>query len=182
MNFVSALNFRNRSLDRVHDLNIFGFYSGQRNRWRIMSDRIWLVTDGTAETALLGVFSSKFGAERYRTLLVEQYALGRNLSVRGKQLAQDAGAWTLGMGPAVVAQEVDLSSEALPGAWVVRVDETCRMVSCEFTTKVLASKQFERYRVGIHHVTQAYGSTPQAALDGARRAMVSYLTKGSRRY
>src|SRR5439155_3645023 len=106
--------------------------------------RVWLVTDGSPETPVLGLFSERAGAERYRDALVERYALGKNLSVRGKQLSADAGAWTLGLGPTVVDRPLDLSHDALPGAWIVRVDETCRMISCEFTTSIVASKPFER--------------------------------------
>src|SRR5581483_6227874 len=85
--------------------------------------KIWLTTDGQPLDSILGVFASEAAAARYRDQLVERYSLGRNLSLYGKPLAQDAGAWQLGLGPSVVERAVDDSIEFLRGAWVVKVDE-----------------------------------------------------------
>jgi len=137
--------------------------------------KIWFTTDGRPLESVLGVFSSKAGAVRYRGLLVERYALGRNLSVLGKPLAHDAGAWELGLGPDVVERTVDDNLDFLRGAWVVKVDETCRMVSCEFSTRLKPSQPPATYRVGIHRICQAHGMTPHAALDAARKAMIAHL-------
>lgn len=139
--------------------------------------RIWLTTDGRPHDAILGAFSTEAAAERYRTLLVERYSLGKNLSLMGKPLAQDADTWRLGLGPTVVERTVDSDLEFLRGAWVVKVDETCRMVACEFSTKLKPGQPPATYRVGIHRICQAHGMTPQAALDGARKAMVSHLSR-----
>ena len=137
--------------------------------------RIWLATDGRPHDSVLAVFSTEAGAARYRTLLVERYSLGRNLSVLGRPLARDADSWRLGFGPEVVERTVDDNIDFLRGAWVVKVDESCRMVACEFSTKLKPSQPPATYRVGIHRVCQAHGLTPQAALDAARKAMVSHL-------
>ena len=137
--------------------------------------KIWLTTDGQSLDSILGVFTSEATAERYRNQLVERYSLGRNLSLYGKPLAHDAGSWELGLGPAVVERAVDDSIEFLRGAWVVKVDETCRMVSCEFSTKLRPSQPPSTYRVGIHRICQAHGMTPHAALDAARKAMIAHL-------
>ena len=137
--------------------------------------RIWLTTDGRPHDSVLAVFSSETGAHRYRTVLVERYALGRNLSLMGKPLARDADSWRLGFGPEVIERTVDDNLDFLRGAWVVKVDESCRMVGCEFSTKLKPSQPPSTYRVGIHRVCQAHGMTPQAALDAARKAMVSHL-------
>jgi hypothetical protein len=137
--------------------------------------RIWLTTDGRPLESILGVFSSEGGAARYRALLVERYALGKNLSVLGKPLAHDAGSWELGLGPEVVERTVDDNLDFLRGAWVVKVDETCRMVSCEFSTRLKPGQPPATYRVGIHRICQAHGMTPHAALDAARKAMIAHL-------
>jgi hypothetical protein len=137
--------------------------------------RIWLTTDGRPHDSVLAAFSSEAGAMRYRTLLVERYALGRNLSALGKPLARDADSWRLGFGPEIVERTVDDSLDFLRGAWVVKVDESCRMVACEFSTKLKPSQPPSTYRVGIHRVCQAHGMTPQAALDAARKAMIGHL-------
>jgi hypothetical protein len=139
--------------------------------------KIWLTTDGQPHDSILGVFTSQAGAERYRDLLVERYSLGKNLSLMGKQLAHDADAWRLGLGPTVVQRTVDDNLDFLRGAWMVKVDETCRMVSCEFSTKLKPTQSPATYRVGIHRICQAHASTPQAALDAARKAMVSHLSR-----
>lgn len=55
--------------------------------------RIWIVTEGAPDAAALAYFSSSASAESYRRLLVERYGLGKNLSLNGRQLARDAGAW-----------------------------------------------------------------------------------------
>lgn len=137
--------------------------------------KIWLTTDGQPIDSILGVFTSEAAAARYRDQLVERYALGKNLSLYGKPLAGDAGAWQLGLGPSVVERAVDDSIEFLRGAWVVKVDETCRMVACEFSTKLRPSQPPSTYRVGIHRICQAHGMTPHAALDAARKAMIAHL-------
>lgn len=137
--------------------------------------KIWLTTDGQPIESILGVFTSEVTAARYRDQLVERYSLGKNLSLHGKPLAHDAGAWQLGLGPEVVERAVDDSIEFLRGAWVVKVDETCRMVACEFSTKLRPSQPPSTYRVGIHRICQAHGMTPHAALDAARKAMIAHL-------
>lgn len=140
-------------------------------------NRIWLTTDGRPHDVILGAFSTEGAAERYRTLLVERYSLGKNLSLMGRPLAQDADTWRLGLGPTVVERTVDTNLEFLRGAWVVKVDESCRMVACEFSTKLKPGQPPATYRVGIHRICQAHGMTPQAALDGARKAMVAHLSR-----
>lgn len=137
--------------------------------------KIWLTTDGRPHDGVLGIFSSEFGARRYRDLLVERYALGKNLSLLGKPLARDADAWRLGLGPEVVERTLDDNIDFMRGAWVVKVDESCRMISCEFSTKLKPNQPPSTYRVGIHRVCQAHATTPQAALDAARKAMVAHL-------
>ena len=149
---------------------IFGFYSGTK-----MTNRIWITTDGRPHDSILAVFTARERAERYRDLLVERYSLGKNLSLMGKQLARDANNWQLGLGPAVIDRSVDENLDFLRGAWVVKVDESCRMVSCEFSTQLRPNQPPATYRVGIHRVCQAHAMTPQAALDAARKAMVSHL-------
>ena len=137
--------------------------------------KIWLTTDGQPLDSILGVFTSEAAAARYRDQLVERYSLGKNLSLYGKPLAEDVGSWQLGLGPSVVERAVDDSTEFLRGAWVVKVDETCRMVACEFSTKLRPSQPPSTYRVGIHRICQAHGMTPHAALDAARKAMIAHL-------
>jgi hypothetical protein len=137
--------------------------------------RIWLTTDGRPHDAILGIFSTEAAATQYRTLLVERYSLGKHLSVSGRPLARDADSWRLGFGPDIVERGVDDNLDFLRGAWVVKVDESCRMVSCEFSTKLKPSQPPATYRVGIHRVCQAHGMTPQSALDAARKAMVAHL-------
>ena len=137
--------------------------------------KIWLTTDGQPHEGILGIFSTEIGARRYRDLLVERYALGKNLSVSGKPLARDAGAWQLGLGPDIVDRTIDDDLDYLRGAWVVKVDESCRMVACEFSTKIKPTHPPSTYRVGIHRICQAHATTPQAALDAARKAMVAHL-------
>jgi hypothetical protein len=137
--------------------------------------RIWFATDGRPHDAVLGVFTTKEGAERYCETLIERYALGKNLSVMGKPLAHDADAWRLGLGPTVSPANIDEDVEFLRGAWVVKVDETCRMVACEFSTKLKPNQPPSIYRVGIHRICQAHGRTPHGALDAARKAMVAHL-------
>ena len=137
--------------------------------------KIWLTTDGQPVDSLLGLFTTEDAARRYRDVLVERYGLGKSLSALGKQLAHDADAWRLGLGPSVVHRTVDDNVEFLRGAWVVKVDETCRMVACEFSTRLKPGQPPAAYRVGIHRVCQAHGTTPQSALDAARKAMVVHL-------
>jgi len=139
--------------------------------------KIWLTTDGTSHDCILGAFTTQSGAERYRDLLVERYSLGKNLSLMGKPLAQDADTWRLGLGPTVVDRTVDANLEFLRGAWVVKVDESCRMVACEFSTKLKPGHPPATYRAGIHRICQAHGMTPHAALDAARKAMVAHLSR-----
>ncbi len=139
--------------------------------------KIWLTTDGRPHDAILGAFTTEGAATRYRDLLVERYALGRNLSLMGKPLAHDADNWRLGLGPTVVDRTVDANLEFLRGAWVVKVDESCRMVACEFSTQIKPGKPPAIYRVGIHRICQAHGMTPHAALDAARKAMLSHLAR-----
>src|SRR4029077_9391553 len=110
-------------------------------------NRIWLTTDGRPQDSILGVFTTPERAKRYRDLLVERYALGKNLSVLGKPLARDADTWRLGLGPDVVERTVDDNTDFLSGAWVVKVDETCRMVGCEFSTQLKPSQPPATYRV-----------------------------------
>jgi hypothetical protein len=137
--------------------------------------KIWLTTDGRPHDSVLGIFTTEAGARRYRELLVERYALGKNLSLAGKPLALDADAWRLGMGPDVVERTIDGNLEFLRGAWIVKVDESCRMIACEFSTKLKPNHPPTTYRVGIHRVCQAHGATPQGALDAARKGMVAHL-------
>ncbi|HEY4217245.1 MAG TPA: hypothetical protein VGM67_08905 [Gemmatimonadaceae bacterium] len=137
--------------------------------------KIWLTTDGRPHDSILGIFTSERTAERYCEQLVERYSLGKNLSLMGRQLAKDADTWRLGLGPTVVQCSVDENLEFLRGAWVVKVDETCRMVACEFSTQLKPTQSPSVFRVGIHRICQAHGMTPQAALDRARKAMVSHL-------
>jgi len=137
--------------------------------------KIWLTTDGRPQDGILGIFTSEATAKRYRDQLVERYALGKDLGVAGKPIARDAGAWQLGLGPDVVERSVDDTLDFLRGAWVVKVDETCRMVACEFSTKIRPHQPPTIYRVGIHRICEAHATTPQGALDGARKAMVSHL-------
>ena len=139
--------------------------------------RIWIVTDGSPNAVPLAYFSAPARAEQYRDLLVERYGLGRNLSANGQPLARDAGAWELGLGPVVSEKTVDDALSSLPGAWSVKVDESLRMIACQFSTQFRATKSADHYRTGIHAICQAYGPTPHAALDGARKAMISYLGK-----
>ncbi|HTE47918.1 MAG TPA: hypothetical protein VK636_21935 [Gemmatimonadaceae bacterium] len=139
--------------------------------------KIWLTTDGQPQDSILGIFTSDERARKYRDLLVDRYALGKNLSLLGKPLARDAGSWRLGLGPDVVERSVDDNVDFLRGAWVVKVDETCRMVGCEFSTKLRPSQPPATYRTGIHRICQAHGMTPHAALDAARKAMVSHLSR-----
>src|SRR5581483_12071297 len=138
-------------------------------------NKIWLTTDGRPHEGILGIFSTETGARRDRDLLVERYALGKNLSLSGKPLARDAGAWELGLGPDIVDRTIDDDLDYLRGAWVVKVDESCRMVACEFSTKIKPTHPPSTYRVGIHRICQAHATTPQAALDAARKAMVAHL-------
>src|SRR3954465_3178029 len=86
--------------------------------------KIWLTTDGRPHDSILGIFTTEAGAKRYRELLVERYALGKNLSLGGKPLALDADSWRLGLGPDVVERTVDGNLDFLHGAWVVKVDES----------------------------------------------------------
>jgi hypothetical protein len=137
--------------------------------------KIWLTTDGRPYDAVLGIFSTETGAVRYRDLLVERYSLGKSLSVMGKPIARDADSWQLGLGPEVVERTLDDKLDYLRGAWVVKVDETCRMVACEFSTRLRPTQSPSTYRVGIHRICQAHAATPQAALDAARKAMVAHL-------
>ena len=145
-----------------------------------MRNRIWLVTDGTPPTSLLGAFTSEGGAKRYLNELIERYSLGRNLSIRGRQLARDADSWRLGLGPAIIERAVD-EFDCLPGAWMVKVDESCAMIACEFSTQLEPTRHSKIYRVGLHHVAQAHATTPHGALDAARRAMMGYLNRAARR-
>jgi hypothetical protein len=139
--------------------------------------KIWLTTDGRPHDAVLGAFTTQSAAERYRDLLVERYSLGKNLSLMGKPLAHDADSWRLGLGPTVVDRTVDANLEFLRGAWVVKVDETCRMVACEFSTQLKPGQPPTSYRTGIHRICQAHGMTPHAALDAARKAMIAHLAR-----
>jgi len=140
-----------------------------------MGGRIWVVTNGAPDAAPLAYFSVRATAETYRDVLVERYAMGRNLSLHGRRIANDAGTWELGLGPAVLERSVDDPIGSLPGAWCVKVDESLRMIACQFSTQFRASKTPDRYRTGIHAICQAYGATPHAALDSARKAMIGYL-------
>jgi hypothetical protein len=139
-----------------------------------MRQTIWAVGDGP-DCVPFGFFSTKHGAELYVRTLVERYSLGKNLSLHGKQIASNAGAWSLGLGPTAIERAIDDPIDTLPGAWVVKVDETCRMVACEFSTAHRPTRSPCRYRTGIHSICEAYGMTPHAALDRARKGMVSYL-------
>jgi hypothetical protein len=139
-----------------------------------MRHTIWAVSDGP-DQAPFGYFSTKQGAEQYVRTLVERYALGKSLSLHGKQIAGNVGAWSLGLGPTAIERAIDDPIDTLPGAWIVKVDETCRMVACEFSTAHRPTRSPCRYRTGIHSICEAYGMTPHAALDSARKGMVSYL-------
>ena len=137
--------------------------------------KIWITTDGRPHDGVLATFSNRERAERYREVLVERYALGKNLSLHGRSLARDAEAWRLGLGPSVIERDVDESPDFLRGAWIVKVDETCRMIACEFSTQERPSQPPATYRTGIHRVCQAHGATPHAALDAARKSMLAHL-------
>jgi hypothetical protein len=137
--------------------------------------KIWITTDGTPPTSILGVFSTRGGAERYLADVVERYASGGKLRHLGEPIARDAGDWQLGLGPAVIERDVDLRLETLPGAWLVKVDESCRMVACTFSTELAPTHPASTYRTGIHHICQAHGPTPRHAFDAARRCMMAYL-------
>ena len=140
-----------------------------------MGGRIWVVTNGAPDAAPIAYFSDHSRAAAYRDLLVERYGMGKNLSLHGRPIADDAGTWELGLGPVVLEHSIDDPIDALPGAWGVKVDESLRMVACQFSTQVKASKTADHYRTGIHAISQAYGPTPHAALDAARKAMIGYL-------
>lgn len=140
-----------------------------------MGGRIWVVTNGAPDAAPLAYFSDRFKANAYRDLLVERYGMGKNLSLNGRPIADDAGSWELGLGPVVLERSVDDQIDSLPGAWCVKVDESLRMIACQFSTQFKASKTADRYRTGIHTICQAYGPTPHAALDSARKSMIGYL-------
>src|SRR5437773_4805772 len=118
--------------------------------------RIWLTTDGRPQDGVLVVFSTEFGAKRYRDILVERYALGKTLSLAGRPLARDADAWRLGLGPEVVERGMDENLEFMRGAWVVKVDESCRMIACEFSTRIKPNQPPSTYRTGIHRICQAH--------------------------
>jgi hypothetical protein len=75
----------------------------------------------------------------------------------------------------VLERSVDDPIDTLPGAWCVKVDESLRMVACQFSTQFRIAKTADRYRTGIHAICQAYGPTPHAALDAARKSMIAYL-------
>src|SRR5258707_13025306 len=128
-----------------------------------MMTKIWLTTDGRPHDAVLAVFTNPERATRYRDLLVERYALGKNLSLMGKPLARDANTWQLGLGPTVAERVIDENLDFLAGAWVVKVDESCRMIACEFSTQLRPHQPPATYRAGIHPICQAHGMTPQAA-------------------
>ncbi len=137
--------------------------------------KIWLATDGRPHDPVLAIFSTQEGAQRYCDTLVERYALGESLSLMGRRLADSAGAWRLGLGPSVAEASLDERIEFLRGAWVVKVDESCRMIACEFSTQLKPTLSPATYRVGMRRVCQAHGMTPHAALDAARKAMVAHL-------
>lgn len=137
--------------------------------------KIWMTTDGRPHDGVLAVFSTRERAERYRNLLIERYALGKNLSLHGKSLAHDIEAWRLGLGPGLEDRELDENPDFLRGAWIVKVDETCRMIACEFSTQARPSQPSATYRMGIHRVCQGHGATPHAALDAARKSMLVHL-------
>jgi hypothetical protein len=139
--------------------------------------KIWLTTDGRPHDSVLAAFTSRDRAQRYRDLLVERYSLGKNLGLMGKPIARDAGSWELGLGPSIAEYTVDENIDFLCGAWVVKVDESCRMIACEFSTQIKPHQPPATYRTGIHRICQAHGMTPHAALDAARKAMVSHLSR-----
>ncbi len=137
--------------------------------------KIWITTDGRPHDSVLAVFTTPDRAERYRDILVERYSLGKNLSLMGRPIARDASTWELGLGPTIAERVVDENLDFLRGAWVVKVDETCRMVACEFSTQLNPNQPPATYRVGIHRICQGHGMTPHSALDAARKAMISHL-------
>lgn len=143
-----------------------------------MAGRIWVVTE-ESNASPLAYWSTPAWADRYRNLLVERYGLGKTLALHGKPIAQNAGAWSLGLGPVVVERSIDEPLESLPGVWCVKVDESMRMISCHFSTQYTMQKRAEHYRLGIHATVECYGTTPHAALDRARKEMASYLGKNS---
>ncbi len=140
-----------------------------------MPNRIWTVSTDR-DKAPLACFSTKEGAERYIQTLIERYSLGQRLALHGRQLAPDIGAWKFGFGPEILEQPVDEHVDGLPGAWLVKVDDSCRMVACAFTTAYRPARSPVRYKQGINTICEAYGATPHAALDRARRAMMAYLS------
>ena len=142
-----------------------------------MGGRIWVVTNGAPDAAPLAYFSGRAAAAVYRERLVERYGMGKNLSLNGRPIADDAGSWELGLGPVVLERSVDDPIDSLPGAWCVKVDESLRMVACQFSTQFKPTKSANHYRTGIHTICQAYGPTPHVALDTARKAMIGYLGK-----
>ena len=76
----------------------------------------------------------------------------------GKPLARDANSWQLGLGPAVVERAVDENLDFLRGAWVVKVDESCRMVSCEFSTQLKPNQPPATYRANFLRCSRRPGS------------------------
>ena len=143
--------------------------------------KIWLTTDGTPPTSILGAFSTRAGAEKYLAVLVDRYASGEGLRHMGQSVTKALGAWQLGLGPTVVDRDIDQRVEALAGAWVVKVDEGCRMVSCAFSTAMAPTHPSTTYRAGVHHICQAHGATPAAALEVAQHGMMAYLASPSAR-
>src|SRR5439155_20927621 len=131
--------------------------------------KIWLTTDGNPPTSVLGLFSTRRGAEAYVAELIGRYSSGGRLQHLGEPLAKDVGVWELGLGPTIVERDTDQRIESLPGAWVVKVDESCRMVACSFSTELAPTHPSTTYRAGVHHICQAHAATPQGAFDAARR-------------
>lgn len=140
--------------------------------------KIWIVTNGQNNTTVLGLFSTRAGADAYRSILVERFSRGRRLQLSGKPLAEHAGAWELGVdGPDIVESTVDSPAEELPGAWSVRVDECCRMIGCRFSTTTRVTRLSHIHRDGDRLECEGYGPSPQEALDRARKGMQHYLIR-----
>ena len=63
---------------------------------------------------------------------------------------------------------MDQEPQHLPGAWVARVDEKCRTVSCTFSLARPPSQLVEiGHSESAGSFSQGYGSTPKEALDEA---------------
>ena len=116
----------------------------------------------------LTLFSTKEGAESYVRTLIERYSLERVLSLHGKQLAPDAGNSALGLRPSVREQALDEGIDTLPGAWMVKVDETLRMTSCAFSTEHTPTRSAIHIAPAFSHLRSVRLNTPRRPRSGAQ--------------